>query len=310
MRTVTRILILTFVLGNATLAAAESTPGVETSGKTATAAAPVEEDENIIKAPPRAAAVRRVFTVTERRKICDRFNGRFIGFAGDVFLVEDCKRRPIISSDYVFEIVRRGNRIVEVDAKPIAAIPEGQPLDPGAEGGIARSCSEFNNRYVTYSSGDLFFVERCVKRLVPDWESYIAHRRARGLSKASDEVLAVSWVEFSALKSGDPIASIVDDEFRKMAAEWAPIDIIPIDEACAGLEGRVVSFYSRLYRVEKCRKREIDAEHFLWKQRSELRFTELRAEQWVSLPDGKPILPEGRVTAAEQKPYDPGAPQE
>ena len=65
-----------------------------------------------------------------------------------------------------------------------------------------------------------------------------------------------------------------------------------MDEACHGVDGRVVSYYSRLYRIERCRKREItDTEEFLRRlgniERKEI--LELRSEQWLSLPDGAPI---------------------
>lgn len=273
------------------------------------AAASEPENENVIKPPPRSPAVKRIFTAEEKRKLCARHEGRFISYAGEVFKVEKCKRRPVHSSDLVFDLVRRGNTITEVDAKPIAALEEGPAIDPNTEDAKARSCHEFNGRYVSHSYGDVWFVERCTRRLIPDWETYLAHRRARGSSKANDEILVVNWAEFNALKEGRPLASIVDEEFSKYAAEWAPIDIIPIDEACAGVDGKYVSFYSRLYKIEKCRKREIDSEHFLWKNRSGQKFTELRPEQWISMPDGPPIKPDVDPTIKPQ-PFEPGAPRE
>jgi hypothetical protein len=298
-------ILLTFkvALGLAT------TPALAEDATASKAPAASEENENLIKPPPRTPAVKKVFTDEDRRKICARHEGRYIAYAGEVFKVEKCKRRPVHSSDLVFDLVRRGNTITEVDAKPIAALAEGPAIDPNTEDAKARSCNEFNGRYVSHSYGDVWFVERCTRRLIPDWETYLTHRRARGGIKNTDEILVVNWAEFNALREGRPVASVVDEEFSKYAAEWAPIDIIPIDEACAGVDGKYVSFYSRLYKIEKCRKREIDSEHFLWKNKTGQKFTELRPEQWISMPDGPPIKPDVDP-AAKPQPFDPGAPKD
>ncbi|MEI6398419.1 MAG: hypothetical protein WCO71_06595 [Pseudomonadota bacterium] len=67
------------------------------------------------------------------------------------------------------------------------------------------------------------------------------------------------------------------------------MDIIPIDEACKGVDGKIVTFYSRMYKIEKCRKREIDAESFtMHGGAGSSKLTELKPEQWISMPDGKP----------------------
>ena len=58
------------------------------------------------------------------------------------------------------------------------------------------------------------------------------------------------------------------------------------------MDGKIVTFYSRMYKIEKCRKREINAEKYTMGRRvNDAKLIELRPEQWVSMPDGKPFEP-------------------
>jgi hypothetical protein len=229
------------------------------------------------------------FTHEERRELCAKYEGGLIAFYGEVYRVEKCKRRSFAQNKSVYEQQRRGEVITVVDQRVIAALAEGEPIDEAKSVETARSCNELERHYVTYSNVDVYFVENCKKRLFPDWETYLAHRKKRGEARA--EILNLSWIEFSRLSDGPPILSVLNEEFRDSVASDSEVDIMPVDEACKGVEGKVVSYYSYLYRIERCRKRVyLDPNVVLKpsKQKKE-KFIPLTSEQWLSLPDGEPI---------------------
>jgi hypothetical protein len=101
--------------------------------------------------------------------------------------------------------------------------------------------------------------------------------------------MALTAREFWAMRQGRDISSIIDKDFAKLLDGSAGVDIIPVDEACKGVDGKIVTFYSRMYKIEKCRKREIDAESFtMHRKLGDVKLIELKPEQWISMPDGKP----------------------
>lgn len=273
-------------LSGGALAQDEGSAAAEPTAAPAQVPASAEDEE---PRPEEEPAVRKQFTRAEVKRICNKYQGQLIAFYGEVFKVEDCERRPIMSNKTVYELQRSGKKIVDVDGDTVAALPEGEPLDLAMTIASARGCRQLEGRYVTFSSVDVYYVEKCKKRIFPDWETYVKHREKRGDKKG--EVLSLSWVEFAELDSGEPIGSVIDDIFAKLLTGDAGVDIIPADEACEGVDGRVVSYYSRLYRVERCRKREIvEPEVYLKKAGpAKLKIKELTSQQWLSLPDGQPI---------------------
>lgn len=240
-------------------------------------------------------AVRKEFSRGEVQKICKKYRGQLIAYYGEVFRVEDCERRPIINNKTVYSLLRSGKKIIDVDGDTIAALPEGEPVDLATTLESARSCKSLEGSYVTFSSVDVYIVEHCKKRLFPDWETYIRHRQKRGEKKG--EILSLSSVEFESLEAGKPIVSIFDDIFAKLLYGSAEVDVIPVDEACAGVNNHLVSYYSRLYRIERCRKREVtDPESYLRHGGASAgKIKELTSEQWLSLPDGQPVIDKPRA---------------
>ena len=107
--------------------------------------------------------------------------------------------------------------------------------------------------------------------------------------------MALTAREFWAMRQGRDISSIIDKDFAKLLDGSAGVDIIPVDEACKGVDGKIVTFYSRMYKIEKCRKREIDAESFtMHRKLGDVKLIELKPEQWISMPGsawgGKAVL--------------------
>jgi hypothetical protein len=251
------------------------------------AAAVNEDDDNIIKKPKQAPPPpAKEYTKAETQKVCAKYQGKLISVYGEIFKTQNCVRHLIQNQEEIFKFSRQGMSIVEVEAKDVAAIPVGDHWEQFSY--KDRPCTSFSKKYVTFSYTDVYYVENCTKRLIPDYETLLQHRKERGL--ANGEVIALTEKEFYGLKQGRDLTSILDKEFHKLLDGSAGVDIIPIDEACRGVEGKFVTFYSRMYKIEKCRKREIDPESFTMKQKNtSLKLIELKAEQWISMPDGKPM---------------------
>lgn len=249
----------------------------------------VPQEEDFFPPAPEEPVHRKRFSAAEKQKICNLYQGKLVAFYGDVFRVEGCKRRLIVNNKTVYTLMREGQEVIDVESDVMVALPEGHPIDLAINAQGARGCKELEGHYVSYSSTDVYFVERCAKRIFPDWATYVDHRQKRGDGRG--EILSLSWLEFSQLAKGRPIASIIDDMFAKLLRGDGGTDIIPVDEACTGLEGKVVAFYSRLYRVEKCRKREFaDPEAFMRHAGVDRqKIPDLNAQRWLSLPDGVPI---------------------
>jgi hypothetical protein len=278
------------------------------AGAKGAAEKPAEPGPEYLVAPDEPA-VRKEFSAGEVRRICEKYQGQLVAYYGEVYKIEKCARRPLLSSKTIYTMMRQGSRVVDIDGDTMAALPEGEPLDLATSESSARSCKELSGKYVSYSAVDVYFVENCKKRIFPDWTTYLKHRAERG--DARGEILALSWVEYAQLEDGAPIRSIVDDMFAKLLSGEAGVDVIPVDEACEGVEGKLVSYYARLYKIERCRKREITSPELFLRRTAgaggigsltqKFKVIELRSEQWLSLPDGEPISeparPKGKATA-------------
>ena len=260
-------------------------PPVYSSGQTPTGKSD-EDDDNVIRKPKESAPPQpKAFTKAEAQKACAKFQGKLLSVYGEIYKIQNCVRHKINEQEDIFKFNKQGIPVVEVNATDVAAIPVGDSWENANS--KERPCSSFNKKYVTFSYTDIYYVENCVRKLIPDYETLITHRKERGQNNG--EVLALSAKEFWSMKQGRDITSIMDKEFAKLLEGSAGVDIIPIDEACKGVDGKIVTFYSRMYKIEKCRKREIDAESFTMRNKAgNSKLTELRPEQWISMPDGKP----------------------
>ena len=254
---------------------------------------------------PDTPGIRKTFSKSEFAKICAQVEGKLIAYYDDIYRVEQCHRRQLRDNKTVYNLQREGNRVQDVDSDVIAALPEGEPVDEAITLKNARGCNKLDGSYVTYSNVDVYFVEHCKKRIFPDWMTYIKHRERRHDKKG--EILSLSWIEFDRLPPGPPIRSIVDDMFAKMLSGEAGVEVIPVDEACAGLEGKISSYYSYLYRVEKCRKREITSPELFLKKAgvNKIAIYEMSSEQWLSLPNGAPIQTKPDVAPQAPIEYKP-----
>lgn len=261
-------------------------------------------DDSVIKVPKPEPAKPRVVSAAERQKACAKHEGKYISYYSEIFRVEKCKRRVIQDPETLSRLMRGAITVTEVESDIIAAIPAGQAVaDQGAA--KRRGCKQLEGRFVTFSYVDVYLVQKCKKRLFPDWETFVAFQKKRGNNSGiGSEVIPLSDAEFDLLQIGPEMPSAVDVEFIRQYDRSKVVDLIPIDEACRGVEGKIVSFYSKLYKIEKCRKREMDPEVATLKNPS-LNPKELRPEQWNSLPDGKPMKSGADETKGKAIQYKP-----
>jgi hypothetical protein len=227
--------------------------------------------------------VQKQFTERERQSECRKYEGKYIGYYSQVYFVESCKRREITDPDLTQQVSRQG--VTQVTGDTLVKLEEGKVLDELKTKKL-RSCAELAGHYVTFGGGDVYFVEKCAKRPFADWETFLAHRSER--KRSNEAVLELSKQEFDKIPTGKEVSSVLDKVFKDLLEGQAEVHVIPVDEACKGLNGKYVSYYSQLYKIENCRKRPLDVEAFLAKNRN-LKFQELSSEQWLSLPEGKAL---------------------
>ena len=283
-------------------APSKSVPGQRAGDKSA--GGPEEFDDSIIKVPPSEPAKLRPVAPAERKSACAKYEGKYISFYSDIYRVESCKRRQIQDAATLSRVMQGTIKITAVEANVIAALPSGTPMvDSGAK--KRRSCKQLEGKFVTFSYVDVYLIQKCKKRLFPDWETFVVWQKKTGpKSGMGSDVFPLSEEEFDLLQIGPEMPSTVDVEFIRQYDHAKAIDIIPLDEACRGVEGKIVSFYSKLYKIEKCRKREMDPEIASAKNPS-LNPKELRAEQWYSLPDGKPMKADAPKQSGKPVQYKP-----
>ncbi len=228
------------------------------------------------------------YSEQEKAKTCKKYQNSYVSYYGAVYRVEKCKLRHVQSHEKILEINRRQKKIREIPGTVIAQLDKGKPINSEtARTKKLRTCKQLSSKYVTFSYTDVYYVDKCIKRPFPDWSSFVAHRKRH--KRSADSVLALTWAEFARLKSGRTMPSEIDREFRKMKLGSRGVDVIPLSEACRGLNGKDVTYVDTIYRIEGCRKRAYDSQKFLRKNRNRdlKKLKELSSEQWLSIPDGK-----------------------
>jgi|GEM_PF-5813743 len=224
-----------------------------------------------------------------RRKYCRKYRGKYIGHYSEIYLVKNCERRLLEGPKSHFKLTQRGTKVHSVDPKVVAAIPLGKAMESIVNREF-KGCRHYERKYVTYRDVDVYYVKNCKKLLLPNWDSYVIHRKKYGKGIRS-VIYQLSWEEFIGLEEGDIIDSkvIAKLETKKIETSIEPfVDVIPISKACRGLNRKFVSYYSKVYKIQNCKKREIDSAVFSQKYRT-VRPIELSSDQWISLPNGKDL---------------------
>ena len=223
------------------------------------------------------------YTAEEIRKECAKYNNQFIGFYSKVFKVENCKRREV-SDEYLDSKSGRRAQVKAVENDTLIKIPPGEPLDVKS---MRQSCKSLENRYFISPSDEMFVMESCQLRAFADYETFEDHARKRRRSKSN--VLELTGEDLTFYQQGAPIETILDAVFSQETVVETEVDVIPLSEACRGLNGTFVSYYSKVYKIENCRKRELENPTNHRQMLSRAKIKELSSEQWISLPSGKAI---------------------
>lgn len=233
--------------------------------------------------PPPQLPPKKKYSEAEKKKNCQKYEGKYIGYYDRLYKVENCKRREILPEEGIeTSATLKGKKVEVVDADTIASLPEG--IRYGESANPKPNCAKLEGHYILSRGDDLYFIEKCKKRLLPDWDTYTDHASKRG--KRSQDILEISENEFQRIAEGQPLPSALDEEYRKLLRDDSSIDILPLAEACKGLNGRFLSYYSKIYKIDKCRKHPVDPETFL-KRYPRYKLDEMTSEQYVSLPTGK-----------------------
>jgi hypothetical protein len=228
-------------------------------------------------------ATKKAAPKVSRAKACAEFEGKYIAYYSEIFKVEKCKRRPLQDEIHEFDAVRDG-KLVDVEADIVVALPLGEPI--GGASAKKRSCKELEGRYVTSKFIDVYYVEKCKKRMFPEWDAYIIHSQKRPLEIRA--ILELTAEEFSGLKDAALMANdqLYDDE---IVVETEGLKKLPLAPLCRKFEGKTVAFYGSAYKVEKCKKRAILDQNLMMEATKGGILIELKADEWLSIPKGEPI---------------------
>ncbi|MGE0174818.1 MAG: hypothetical protein AB7T49_18640 [Oligoflexales bacterium] len=232
------------------------------------------------KPPPR-----KTYTAAERLAECRKYEGKLLGYYEFIYKIENCKRREIRDQDYLNGILKGNQKVINVENDTIGKLRVGKPIESPPKK-AAFSCNRVNNSYVISQTNDIFYVENCKKRAFPDYDTYETHKHDK---KSSQVLVELSPAELKSLTDGTPFPSVLNKPAESASEEI--LEIIPLHEACRGIDGRYASYFSKLYKIEKCHKREIaNPEGFLFENRAKkIDVVELNSDQWLSLPEGKTI---------------------
>lgn len=238
----------------------------------------VEKEVLIIESvSEKVEAQRKLKRSKSRKKYCKKYTGKLISYYGEVFFIKGCKRIQL-SLKQLTSQTRKGVEVHEVTGDVINSIPksDGETYQRSKP----RGCRELANSYITIDNDEIFFLQACKKRIFPDWATFNRHRSDHKTSK----IYEITWDELNSFDLGEPFISILDNTEFKLGET---VDTIPVGEACRGLEGKFVTYYSRVYKIFKCHKRPVDPVIFSRKVYDKPK--ELTSEQWLSLPTGEDL---------------------
>jgi len=198
----------------------------------------------------------------QRRRLalnsCKDYEGKLISYYAENFLVKNCQRIPLSHKEFV-AYQQEGRVVKKVEATAIAHLPLKDSSVSLKTQKRARKkalkCSSLNGKYVAYNNEDVYLMESCRLRRFPDWLSYTQHRRLRG--HAETQLVFVEEDIFVGYKTGTPMASLFKDQVASVGRK-----ALSRNQACRGLEGSFVLYYSQMYKVERCQKRQVDPVEF------------------------------------------------
>ncbi len=222
------------------------------------------------------------FSAGEAKKTCRRYEGRYISYYGKVFKVENCLRREL-DGESLDALGKKKIAVQTVENDVIIMLGQGEPIFANK---LSYSCKKLSQRYIISPTGEMYLMEDCKLRVFPDYETYDEHVKKHKLNRS---ILELRSEEFSSFQLGKPMPTILDSIYNQESIIEHEVDMIPLAEACAGIEGKYISYYSKIYKIEKCNKREVLDDRVVRNIGRKKKIKEISSEQWISLPDGDPM---------------------
>lgn len=231
-------------------------------------------------APAKAAAKKpaKIKSLAEKKQACRKYNGRLIGYYGKVYRVQGCQRHPVAPSAIAAGI-RRYGRVLSVESDVIKLIPAVKAVVKQR-----LSCREAEGRVFLTLAGQIFQVAGCRRYTFPDWETYLEYRKKGRVNKRA--FVEVEDHLAQTLPEARVYPSVLDADSAAFLRDNEDYDVIPAKRACKGLEGRFVTYYSQIYKIERCKRRPVAISAL---KLSRLNLKELSSSQWLSIPEGKPL---------------------
>lgn len=216
--------------------------------------------------------------IASRKKACRTYANKLIGYYGKVYRVAGCKRYLVDHSEIAGQI-RRYGAVRGVDSDIVKLIPPAKMQQQQR-----LSCKEAEGRVFLTLSGQIFQVAGCRRYTFPDWETFLEYRKKGRVKKRS--FVEVEDHLAQTLPEARVYPSVLDSDSAAFLRDNETYDIIPAKRACRGLEGRYVTYYSQVYKIEKCKRRPLVIEPT---KLGRFNLKELTSSQWLSIPEGKPL---------------------
>ncbi len=265
-------------------------------------------------------------------EMCEQYEGKIISFAGSTSLVEKCRQRVIEDSQVLNDLaIEKKVPVVDVTAKVVRTIPFGAPFEEKdvRKGSYdkAKVCKKMDGRYVTTDGDSFYFVEKCARRLFLSFEDFVSHNADNRpvLASTPEEIKALAAGPDMRVKKNEDsnILYKVDGDiywsrlFPEGKVDRTGEDSLKkyqrMDEERSGLskraalcsryEGKLVSFYSRLFLIEKCLRRpllnvSLDTQTALLDGFGP---QDISAEQYRAIPEGEGLDAEAFVKKTHSK---------
>lgn len=229
-------------------------------------------------APKSAVAKKQGIDRKEQKKVCRKYAGKLIGYYGKVYKVKNCQRVPV-ENDTISGNIRRYGAVKSVEGDVVKLIPL-------AKKRVKKrlTCKEAEGRVFLTLSGQIFQVAGCRRYTFPDWETFLEYRKKGRVSKRS--FVEVEDHLARTLPEARVYPSVLDADSAAFLRDNENYDIIPAKRACKGLEGRFVTYYSQIYKIERCKRRPVSISSA---KLARLKLRELSSSEWLSIPEGKPL---------------------
>ncbi len=236
---------------------------------------------------------------------CRLFENKIIAYYDQIAKIENCRRHSIDANE---ARVNTKSGITEVPASVFYLIPSGKDQKKTASKKI--DCKDIEKHYVTSTGDDFYYVENCRLRALEDYHHMDVH------NKTALSTIALSEESLKQFPKGKPLKNLKSPEEQIVyqmdgSYQWGltarqPGNRLRQDSPstlkdaqnrgrskpqCQKLNNRVVSFYSQIFFMEKCRRRPLDDLPIDLQQKIEFKggIQELTTKEYQDTAEGLPI---------------------